>query len=252
MLKIYLDWNCITNNRYGFVELARKYRNTILFPYTREHIRDLLVSSNHKEEFKEGLYVLEKTCGDNFLKIYKDEAILLTYNVHKYYRLNGWIIKLIQKPFNLISKRQYKYLRNTAQLSEKEQNEIRRKDASEVIEYLDRLVLARNLGSSLENFTSKYIPRCNWLYNTSSRLNGVYFALDMLGYHSDKKSEKRFSFTNLAIDANHVTNAIYCDCFITADCRQRIKAEAIYARYGCPTKIFSPEEIKEYIENNIP
>lgn len=80
-------------------------------------------------------------------------------------------------------------------------------------------------------------------------MKGVYFALDMLGYYSDNKSDNRFKFTNLDVDANHVTNAIFCDYFVTGDSRQRIKAEAIYARYGCPTKIIVPEKLKEHLEN---
>ena len=250
MIKVYLDWNCITNNCQGFIELADKYKEYVIFPYSREHIRDLLVSVKHKEEFAADLHTLQETCGQNLLNIADDEGAIVGLNPIEYLRRNKWRISVIQKPFNLISRSLYMNLKHTVQrhFSKEELGIIQNMHPSEVIKYLDEYVLSHSLGSSLEDFSNRYVPRCKWLYNTSSRLKSVYFALDMMGFHSDKKSKKHFRFTNLDIDANHMTNAIYCDYFVTDDTRLMRKTEAIYKRYGCRTKILKSQELKEYLK----
>ena len=253
MIKVYLDWNCITNDCKGFLTLAEKYKDHVLFPYTREHVRDLSVSKKHKDYFYADLHILKQICGDNLLNINDDQSSFQKFCPLEYQRKNGWRLRIIQIPFNWISRNNYNRLKHSVQknFSKAELDYIRNKDAQDVIKYLDDYVMAHHLGNSLEDFSNRWVPRYNWLYNTQSRLKGVYFALDMIGYYSDKKSKKHFSFTNLDIDANHVTNGIFCDCFVTDDTRQRIKAEAIYKRYGSQSEIVIPEELEEWIKTRL-
>lgn len=253
MIRVYLDWNCITNNCQGFLELAEKYRNDVVFPFTREHIRDLLESIQHKDYYLADLEILQKMCADNFLEIKDDQGFIYKYSPIEYQRLNGWRIRLIQAPFNLILKNNYRMIKGTVlkHFSNEELNIIRNKQTSDIIPYLDTYVVTHNLGTSLEDFANRFVPRCKWLYNTSSRLKSVYFSLDMMGYYSDKKKGKHFNFTNIDIDANHMTNAIHCDYFVTDDSRLFQKAEAIYLRYGCRTKIIWPNNLVDVINNDL-
>lgn len=253
MLKVYLDWNCITNDCKGFLVLAERYKGHVLFPYTREHIRDLLVSKNHKDFFDNDLHILKQICNDYLLNINDDQSSFIKICPLEYQRSNGWRIRLIQVPFNWISRNNYKRLKHSVQknITKTELNYIRNLDVQEVISYLDSYIMTHQLGDSLEDFSNRWIPHYNWLYNTPSRLKGVYFALDLIGYYSDKKGKTNFSFTNLDIDANHVTNAIFCDCFVTDDTRQRIKAEAIYKRYGSKSDIVTPDKLEEWIKTRL-
>lgn len=54
MLKIYLDWNCITHSKDRFpyiLEIAEECAGRFIFPYSNAHIRDLLVSRKSNNEY---------------------------------------------------------------------------------------------------------------------------------------------------------------------------------------------------------
>ena len=61
-----------------------------------------------------------------------------------------------------------------------------------------------------------------------------YYALDMLGYKSE---DKKKSFANIDTDAHHIYLAAFCDFLISNDKKMRDKANSIYSRYHCVTKI---------------
>lgn len=75
MIKIYLDWNIITHlkenkNLYDYII---KNKGKLIFPYSKAHLKDLLASKNHNNEyFEKDLYLLNEICEHHLLEYEQD------------------------------------------------------------------------------------------------------------------------------------------------------------------------------------
>ena len=85
MIKVYLDWNCITHCKDSLVELKelliKRYNNVFIYPFSEAHIRDVLTKSNcGSEYYEQDLDLLTQISGGNML--------LLKGNTIKLYKVN--------------------------------------------------------------------------------------------------------------------------------------------------------------------
>ena len=75
--------------------------------------------------------------------------------------------------------------------------------------------------------------------------------LDMIGYKSDKLPKSSNAMNSVNTDAQHAYFAAFCDCFITQDTHLASKASALYNEFGISTKILSPENAIEALDEKI-
>lgn len=85
MLKIYLDWNCITHlkeNKEVYDFLIQNH-NKFIFPYSPAHFEDLLRSlprvGESKKFFSEDMMILKEICGDNLIMYDIDKKRVMPY-----------------------------------------------------------------------------------------------------------------------------------------------------------------------------
>ena len=232
MIKVYLDWNCITHSKDKFAQLKKlleQYKYVFICPYSIAHLRD--VQKNRKgndKEYERDLDLLTEICGKHLLLIEDNRIRLLNANPRDY--LVG-----VEKPLG--------YLQNKFAFPYFDIRKI-------VQSHIPQELLHR---ISIENDPKKVFPLINKeienyslpLWNISSELNNLetqirqeYYFLDLMGY---RKEDKNKSFANIDTDAQHITYAGMCDYLITDDRRMRDKAKSIFHKYRCLTKVLSPE-----------
>ena len=73
----------------------------------------------------------------------------------------------------------------------------------------------------------------------------AYSMLDMIGYKSDKLPKASNAMNSVNSDAQHAYFAAFCDYLITQDTHLASKARALYTEFGIPTKVISPEDAIE-------
>jgi hypothetical protein len=110
-----------------------------------------------------------------------------------------------------------------------------------VIDYLDTSMAKTPLN---KGFTELY--RDNNRNNVSDNINyskfiGYYMLLDLIGFKSEKLSDKNL-YDNLFNDALHCFYAAHCDYFISNDKSCRKKTAAVYIHEGVTTEVWSPRE----------
>lgn len=86
MLKIYLDWNIITHfketNNPDLYNLILENSRYFIFPYSKAHLNDLLVSKNtNNKYFEEDLNILSNICEDHLLEYSDDKGFVLPYKI---------------------------------------------------------------------------------------------------------------------------------------------------------------------------
>jgi hypothetical protein len=85
-----------------------------------------------------------------------------------------------------------------------------------------------------------------------SKVGRLYNVLNLVGYYQDKDIEKLNRFSGSLYDSNHVSNAIFCNCFMTSDYALVKKCAAIYEYLNIGTKIlhFEPFSPNGRVETN--
>ena len=114
-----------------------------------------------------------------------------------------------------------------------------------VIKYIaDKLAeKGENMGNEFKEFNRL----CNTTKDTKLYHTAVFFAikLEMAGYSKEKKKspEHNPDFPSMW-DLDHITNAAYCEYFISKDRRCCDKAEVIYRTMRIPTSVikYTPEQ----------
>jgi hypothetical protein len=85
MLKIYLDWNCITHlkDKKDIYDFLIQYHNVFIFPYSPAHFEDLqrslLKEDKSQKYYKEDLTLLSEICEDNLIMYDPDKDRVMPY-----------------------------------------------------------------------------------------------------------------------------------------------------------------------------
>lgn len=244
MIKVYLDWNCITHSKDKFSklkDLLEQYSGLFICPYSEAHLRDVQTNFNaNPVEYEKDLDLLTEICRTHLILLTNGELRLLCATPKEYLKDSGDVLDYIQNSFKF----PYSEIRGLIQKT------------------IPHDILHR---ISIENSPNNVIPMINSIIknntktdddldallkrakpsgqnNLEERIKGVYYALDMMGY---KKESDRKSFANIDTDAQHVAIASMCDYFISDDKKLRSKATSIYSSLGCVTKVM---DVTSFIE----
>lgn len=244
MIKVYLDWNCITHCKDLYPklkELLKLYNYVFICPYGIAHLRD--VQTNHDAnhlEYEKDLDLLTEISHGNMLHL--KEGRLSMYNVTpREYLANPDIDFELIQDINIIP---YYELRQRIRTKIGPQN-IRsisiENDPTEVIPKINNLI-NDDIDSIFESYNS-------WGDNTlETKTRRIYYLLDIMGY----KSEKKKSLSNIDTDALHIATGSICDYLISGDGNLCYKARALYDHVHCATKIMDPytfmQEIPSIVE----
>lgn len=241
MIKVYLDWNCITHCKDSLVELKelliKRYNNVFICPFSEAHIRDVLTKSNcGSEYYEQDLDLLTQISGGNMLLLKRNTIKLYKVNPREYISKEGDVLDYIQNEFTF----PYDTIRQSLKLAlnDIDRNRISKEDAPQnVIPLIDKMV---RRDSNVNTDINSILERSNTLGNNTleTKIKQVYYVLDMLGYKSE---DKRKSFANIDTDAQHIALASLCDYLITNDKKMRDKANAIYSHMHCVTKVMDSQ-----------
>lgn len=249
MLKIYLDWNCITHSKDRFpyiLEIAEECASRFIFPYSNAHIRDLLVSrSSNNEYYQQDLDLLTRICGKHFLHFdgkvmqpmfglpqdFIDECGDLLEIIQKTEFINPTLYQQIKEHTrSYIPKDLYKRIQGAEP-----------KDAIKLINhYIQTIQPDKNLHSIMEESNP-----FKQLSTIESQFKSVCLGLDVFGFHPEKKNKQ---ITNIDADANHIFYAAHCDYLVSDDKGMIAKAKALYYTYGFATKVVRPEELERIVD----
>lgn len=244
MIKVYLDWNCITHCKDSFVELRElleHYNYVFICPFTEAHIRDVQRKADYNSEYyQKDLDLLTQISGINMLNLNGKKLELnkvsprecITKHVGAYDR----IIDLLTPVYKIIcwvvkSKINPKDLSHISKVDRPEKvipliNDIMSKDPQ----------VTYNFDSLMKNFSTSVD------FDLVSKVRQVYYFLDILGY---KKEKERKSLANIDTDAQHIALATLCDYLISDDDKMREKAKVIYGQTHCATIVLSPREFMD-------
>lgn len=255
MLKIYLDWNCITHakNLYPYVlNICEECSDRFIFPYSNAHIRDLMVcKKDHPEYYEIDKDLLQRICKKHLL-IYEDGCLKPFFGYPQdFIDTYGNAYETIQN-MELISPETYEAIRDS--IKQSIPNEIFKKiqgaDPENVIQIIDNYIASsqpfgkKDLWSLMD-----YVPQpLSYLKTWESHFKSVCLALGLFGFRPENKEK---TLMNIDTDASHVFYAAHCDLFVTADKKLRDKAKAVYARYGIQTNVIKPEEFVHFIDKEL-
>lgn len=244
MIKVYLDWNCITHCKDSLLELKssfERYKSTFICPYSEAHLRDVLRnSSSNPEAYANDINLLSEISNGNALLLRDGKIELLKVNPNEYLSKEKNFLDLLNN-FNI----SYHAIRQRIRgLFKKEDVESIAKEnyPQNVIPLINSIIqrdskIADDINTILEQ-TNSFAPN-----NIEVRIKQVYYMLDLLGFRSEEKNK---SFANIDTDAQHIVLASLCDYLISNDKRLRDKANAIYSHVHCATKVMNPHAfIKE-------
>lgn len=143
MIKVYLDWNCITHCKDSLIELKEllvRYNNFFICPFTEAHLRDLLTkSARNTDYYEQDLDLLTQISSGNMLLLKGNEIKLYKVNPKEYIAKDGDVLDYIQNEFNF----PYDTIRQSIRLvlSEKDRNQIAKEDAPQnVIPLINKMV----------------------------------------------------------------------------------------------------------------
>ena len=239
MIKVYLDWNCITHCKDSLMELKElltRYNNYFICPFTEAHLRDLLRKSDcHSDYYEQDLDLLTQISGGNMLLLKENGIKLYKVNPREYISKEGDVLNYIQNEFIF----PYDKIRQSVRsvLSDKDRNQIAKEDAPQnVIPLINKMVQRdSNINANIDSL----LEQANLFGNPlETKIKQVFYVLDMLGYKSE---DKRKSFANIDTDAQHIALACLCDYLITNDKKMRDKANAIYSHMHCVTKVMDAQ-----------
>lgn len=238
MIKVYLDWNCITHCKDTLSELKylmEQYKNIFICPYSIAHLRDVQTKCDiNPIEYEHDLDLLTEICGSHIL-LCSDDIQLRNISPREYLSDSGDILYCLQNKFPFPYDSLRKLFRST--ISPEALKRIAIEDNPHNVFSLANETLHRHLGvSDVESFVKQIYPSSN--HTLEMKIKHEYFMIDMLGYKSESKNK---SFSNIDTDAQHIYSAIFCDYLISNDWRFRNKAKAIYSNNHCVTKIMDAQ-----------
>lgn len=246
MIKVYLDWNCITHSKDKFSklkDLLGQFSGLFICPYSEAHLRDLQTNLNANPiEYEKDLALLTDICGNHLLSLHNGELRILCATPKEYLKNSGVVLDYIQNSFKF----PYSEIRKLIQTAIPD--EILRRISKEnnpkkVIPRINSIIKDKvNTNDDLDSLLKRAKPSAQ--YNLEERIKGVYYALDMMGY---KKESSKKSFANIDTDAQHIAMASLCDYFISDDKKLRSKAESIYSNFACVTKVMDVASFVETI-----
>lgn len=253
MLKIYFDWNCITHSKdkYDYLsDIVELYGNNFIFPYSNAHIRDVLVS--HKEGnkyFDLDISRLEAICGKHYLQ-FKNGQIMPMYGYPRdVIDIYGEELEMLQD-LEFITPEMYSKMKNDLRklLPPDIYKKIQGADSNNVFTIIDNYIAQTmpeyNLDSVMSSCFSN--PTIRRLMDAELRIKCMSMALDLFGFRPEKKNKH---LMNIDTDASHIFYAGLCDVFVTADSKLRGKAEAIFKKNNCHTRIMHPKDFDSFIKD---
>lgn len=248
MIKVYLDWNCITHCKDlwpEFKELLERYSNVFICPFGVAHLRD--VQTKHEanpEAYEEDLDLLTEICGEHMLAFSGDDKVL--YNVAPRDYLagdTGKLLDILQNnfpfPYHEMSKMfSHAFTPEDFETISKEEN------PRKVIQLANDTIKRRLGFEGIEAF----INSVNFLKNNTFefQVKALYLVLDMLHYKTEDKGK---SFSNIDTDAHHLYLASFCDYLISNDKKMRGKARVIFEYFHRATKIMDPYSFMKNMSN---
>lgn len=246
MIKVYLDWNCITHCKDlwpELKELLKRYNHVFICPYSVAHLRDLLTNFEvNQEEFDRDLNLLTAICGEHMLLLNGDKMNLFNVTPNAYLIDNAESLDFLQNKFHFPYNKTRELLRTA--FDPKDIHRISIENNPLNVIPLANHIIKRNL--HVFDGIDSLLERSNaFRTNTlETRIKEAYYTLDMLGYKSE---DKKKSFANIDTDAQHIAIACLCDYLISGDRRMREKANAIYSHIHCATKVTDPQAFMEEI-----
>ena len=245
MLKVYLDWNCITaaKTKHPFLlDVAEKFSHVAVFPYSKAHLSDVLVSrKEHPVEFKQDVDTLRQICSDHLLQFHDHRVFPHAAFPEEVVEKEGDMLELIQT-LTWMRPDTYQTLKKFVKehLPEYPLAEIQFKTKPEdVMMKINSYISEHTSYDSLLTFMGAACSRKD-MVSPLFQFQLLNIGLDMFGY---KTEDKRKSLTNIMADASHMFMAANCEYFVTLDKILRDKAKAIYAYYKCKTKVIHLDEL---------
>ena len=244
MIKVYLDWNCITHCKDLWPELKEfleHYNNVFICPFSEAHIRDVQrKSSCDSEYYLQDLDLLTQISNMNMLQL--DGKKLSLYKVTPRDCIKNHVgnydrIINILTPFYRIVQLLVKSMINQKVLSRISKENSPEKVIPLINGYISK---ESNASNSVETLLNNFNASEN--VDIALRVRKAYYFLDLLGY---KKEEKSKSLANIDTDAQHIAMASLCDYLISDDSRMRDKAKVIYGQEKCATKVMGPNEFMD-------
>lgn len=260
MLKIYLDWNCITNIESRdpeLFELIQKCSTFVIFPYSIAHIRDVLAgykrkSIKHRKEFYHDVQNLAFISQLHYLYYDKNTGI------NSFYRLPMEVIRKCGSTLTIISRLKlfsawlYYSLKNGVQKKIPQSHLKRIKGAS--YETASREIEDSINGLSLSKIKQTAVRALDYNENDNIevKIKKFLLKLDIFGYKTEKANK---SLSNIDADGSHTFYAAFCDYLVTNDKKMAEKAKAVYSELSIPTKVITTKELKvklkEFLDNKI-
>lgn len=251
MIKVYLDWNCITHSKDCFVklkELLKQYSGVFICPYSVAHLRDVQTKFDvNVDAYNEDLDLLTQICRGNMLYLEENELQLYKVEPRHFLRERGKTIDFIQNKFSF-PYGQIKQLVKDAIPSKDYRRISCEEDPLKVIPTINGIISKeQSLGCDIVSLLDK--ANTSGINGLEMKIKKLYYMLDLMGYKSEKKHK---SFANIDTDAQHIAMASLCDYLISNDSKLRGKAKAIYSQCNCVTKVKDPmtfiDEIPQIVE----
>lgn len=246
MIKVYLDWNCITHSKDSLSELKealKQYGHVFICPYSVAHLRDLLTNFEaNRKEYEKDLDLLTDMCGGHMLILNGDNMNLFNVTPRDYLVDNADSLDFLQNKFKFPYNDTRKLLRIA--FNSKDIHRISVENNPQNVIPLVNSIVKSNL-RVFDSIDSLLASSNSFRTNTLEiRIKEVYYALDMLGYKSE---DKKKSFANIDTDAQHIATSCLCDYLISDDRRMRDKAKTIFDHIHCVTKVKDPQSFIEEI-----
>jgi len=249
-MNAYLDNNIIVsieNEEIRISDLLDNIDNSITdFYYSSAHIEEAEAISadsetTRNERIKKRLETIDKITNLNYLYHSLQEKTVfkikeISSSVLNTIRDVPFANQMIKAIINMTSEAQRKQIRDSLGLDSKRLNNYK---PEEVITHLNAKLKNWEGNLSFLELIEKGIslhPQGKD-FGLHNRIAGIFELLDMLGYWTDKYSDK----SNYARmwDSNHTFFASFCDYFISDDKRTRNKAKIVYKIYEIHTIVIS-------------
>lgn len=120
-------------------------------------------------------------------------------------------------------------------------------DAKDVIPNIDAWLKSRGVNKSFEELVLMGIGDKKNVDDFQFFI-AAYSLLDMIGYKPDKLPKSSNAMNNVSTDAQHAYFAAFCDYLITQDTHLASKALALYNEFGISTKIITPQDSIEVLD----
>lgn len=248
MIKVYLDWNCITHCKDSLTELKellQQYRHVFICPYGVAHLRD--VQTNHEvnpEAYETDLDLLTEICGEHMLAYSEDDRVLYNVVPREYLAEgNGNMLDILQNHFPFPYHAMSEMFRSAFKPEDFEP--ISKEETPCKVIQLANDTIKRRLGV---DGIEALINSVNFLKNNTFefQVKALYLVLDMLHYKTEDKNK---SFSNIDTDAHHLYLASFCDYLISNDKKMRGKAKVIFEYFHRTTKIMDPYSFMRTMPN---